>query len=121
MKRKEFLVKVDGIEIYVDPGYLSIEPRIYIMENGRNKTITRSSGELENDFNEFMLDVSLIGDLKLKADKVMTELAKENSIEDFSERGMLRFILKDKYTEKLTKIKDALTKEEKDEYLYGRR
>lgn len=120
MKRKEFLV-IEGIEVYVDPGYLSIEPRIYLVENGRNKTITRSSGEFENNFNEFMLDTSLAGELKIKADKIMTELAKENSIEDFSERGMLKFTLKDKYAKKLTEIKGNLTKKEKDEYLYGRR
>ena len=121
MKSKEFIAKVEAIDVYVDPGYLSIEPRIYIVEDGKDKTITRSSGELENDFDEFMLDTSLSGELRVKANKVMAELAKENSIKDFSKRGMLKFTLKDEYAKKLKKIKNDLTREEKDEYLYGRR
>lgn len=97
---------VDGVEVMVYPGKVSIEPVLLFKHDGELVEMTLSSTIYENELGEFMFHEGLSGKRKVIAEKVMNELA--SNVERLGQ--MLMFTLKPTYKEKLMK---SIEEEEK--------
>lgn len=92
--------QVDDIEVFIDPGMVSVEPVLFIMDGKKRVEITLNSNIYENSLGEFMLHTGLSGEYRDAANKVMKELAAEVEHLDY----FINYTLKPEYKEKLMSI-----------------
>lgn len=97
--------KVNECEVLVDPGTMSVEPRLLLVNGEEKVEMTLDSNIYENKLGDFMLHTGLTDEQKEIAEKVMSKVA-EKTVEV---GGFTQFTLKSKYKKLLT---DAVRKEE---------
>ncbi len=90
---------IDGVEVMLYPGQVSIEPILLFKHDDELVEMTLSSTIYENELGEFMFHEGLSGTRKVIAEKVMNEIA--SNVERLGQ--MLMFTLKPAYKEKLMK------------------
>lgn len=95
---------VNGLQVMLRPGNMSVEPMLLFKENEELIEMTLDSNIHENGLGEFMFHEGLHGEQKENAETIMNELA-----DNIREIGHFRiFTLKDKHKEQLMKIIDEL-------------
>ena len=95
-------VKEEEFEVYMKVVGTWIDPVLIMKEGKREEAITTSSGELELPLNEYMINDSLIEDLK-RAELMLELIAIPDSIKYISDKRRI-FKLKDEYAEKAKEI-----------------
>ncbi|HHT97281.1 MAG TPA: hypothetical protein GXZ90_05250 [Clostridiales bacterium] len=98
----KLLIKGKKFEIYMSVVGTWTDPILIMKEGKRQEKMTTSSGELELSLGEFMINDSLIEDLK-RVDLMLDEIADQDSIEYIRENIRI-FRLKDEYVEKAKEI-----------------
>ena len=104
MSKIQEFTKIKNVEVLLQPGNMSVEPKLFFKENGKLVGMTLDSNEYENELGEFRLHTGLSGEQKVTAESIMNELAV--NVEQVGH--WTDFTLKPKYMKKLTVIIDNL-------------
>lgn len=97
---------VNDVEVLLDPGTMSVEARLLLVDGEDKIEMTLDSNVYENKLGDFMLHTGLNDKYKDTAEKVMSKVSEKTVVIG----GFTQFTLKSKYKKKLT---DAVKLEEK--------
>lgn len=95
---------VNGVEVMLYPGNMSVEPTLLFKDEDEFVKMTLDSNIYENELGEFMFHEGLSDQRKVVAERIMNELA--SNVEQLTYVRM--FTLKPAYKDKLMKVINEL-------------